>query len=68
MSLATRALDASSSMRHYAGYDVLRQKYLVWLAALVLEPAAAPWLNASTDLTDKRAIGDSLMALFIFIR
>jgi len=65
ISLAARALDASSSMRHYAGYDVLRQKYLVWLAALVLEPAA-PWLNPSKDPTDKRAIGDSLMALFIF--
>jgi len=66
MSLATHALDALSLMRQYARYDVLREKYLVWLAALVLEPAATPWLNASTDLTDKRAIGDSLMALLIF--
>jgi hypothetical protein len=52
-------------MRQYAGHDVFCEIYLAWLAALVLEPAA-PWLNASTNLTDKRAIGDSLMALFIF--
>jgi hypothetical protein len=43
------ALDASSSMRQYARYDELREKYLLWLAVLVLEPAATPWLNASTD-------------------
>jgi hypothetical protein len=53
-------------MRQYAGHDGLREKHLAWLAARVPEPAAAPWLNASIDLTDKRAIGDSLMALFIF--
>jgi hypothetical protein len=52
-------------MRHYAGHDALCEKYLAWVAALVLEPAA-PWLNASNDLTEKRAIGDSLMALLIF--
>jgi hypothetical protein len=55
-------------MRQYAGHDGLREKHLAWLAARVPEPAAAPWLNASIDLTDKRAIGDSLMALFIFIQ
>jgi hypothetical protein len=52
-------------MRQYAGHDVLCEKYSAWLAARVLEPAA-PWLNASNELTDKRAIGDSLMALLIF--
>jgi hypothetical protein len=39
---------------------------LAWLAALALAPAAAPWLNAFVDLTDKRAIGESLMALLIY--
>jgi len=52
-------------MRQYAGHAVLCKKYLAWLAARILEPAA-PWLNASNDPTDKRAIGDSLMALLIF--
>jgi len=61
----SRALDASSAMRHYAGHDALYEKYPAWLAARVLEPAA-PWLNACNALTDKRAIGDSLMALLIF--
>jgi len=42
-----RALDASSSIRHYAGHGAIRKNGLVWLAALALEPAAAPWLNAS---------------------
>jgi hypothetical protein len=44
----------------------VREKYLARLAALALEPAAAPWLNASIDLLDPRAIGDSPMALLIF--
>jgi hypothetical protein len=64
---SARALDASISMRHYAGHVAVRERYLASLAALALEPAAAPWLNASIDSLDKRAIGDSLMALLIFI-
>jgi len=52
-------------MRQYAGHGVLCEKYSARLAAPVLEPTA-PWLNAPKDPTDKRAIGDSLMALFIF--
>jgi hypothetical protein len=40
-------------MRHYAAHGAVRKKYLAWLAALALEPAAAPWLNASIELIDK---------------
>jgi len=47
VSACVRALDGSLSIRHYAGHGAIRENELVWLAALALEPAAAPWLNAS---------------------
>jgi len=53
-------------MRQYAGHGALGKENLPRLVARIPEPAAAPWLNASLYVTDKRAIGVSLMALLIF--